>query len=90
VKGRDWYDFEWYVKHRIKVDLPHFCQRMNQSHPLQPLPQTVSDLKDLLKKRIATLNVGQAKDDVLPFITTYSDLDIWSQEYFLTLADELV
>ncbi len=90
VKGRDWYDFEWYVRHRVKVDLPHFCQRMNQSHPLQPLPQTVSDLKELLKKRIATLNVGQAKDDVLPFITMYSGLDIWSQEYFLTLADELM
>lgn len=90
VKGRDWYDLEWYVRHGIKVDLPHFCQRMQQSHPHQPLPQTVSDLRALLKERIATLRIEQAKDDVLPFITKRSELDIWSQAYFVTLADQVM
>ncbi|MEI6646761.1 MAG: nucleotidyl transferase AbiEii/AbiGii toxin family protein [bacterium] len=90
VKGRDWYDFEWYVRHRIKVDIPHFCQRMQQSHPSQPLPQTVTDLKTLLVKRISTLNIEQAREDVMPFIANRSELDIWSQEYFLALVDQMV
>jgi predicted nucleotidyltransferase component of viral defense system len=90
VKGRDWYDLEWYVRHRIKIDLPHFCQRMKQSHPHHRLPQTVSDVKILLKDRISTLNIEQAKDDVLPFIMNRSELDIWSQEYFTLLADQIV
>ncbi len=90
VKGRDWYDLEWYVRHNIRVDLDHFCQRMKQSHPQQSLPQTVADLSMLLKKRIETLNIDQVKNDVLPFIKRRSELDIWSQEYFITLADRLI
>ena len=90
VKGRDWYDLEWYVRHHIKVDIPHFCQRMHQTHPKQPLPKTLIDLKKLLKARISTLNIEQAKDDVMPFIANRSELDIWSQKYFIALADQML
>ena len=27
VKGRDWYDLEWYIKQRIPLDTNHFLQR---------------------------------------------------------------
>jgi len=90
VKGRDWYDLEWYVRHGIKVDLHHFCQRMKQSHPQEPLPQTIGDLKIQLQKKIETLKIDQVKEDVLPFIKASSELDISSREYFATLAGRLM
>lgn len=27
VKGRDWYDFEWYVRHNIPLDFTHLAER---------------------------------------------------------------
>ncbi len=30
VKGRDWYDFEWYVRNNVALDFHHFCQRAYQ------------------------------------------------------------
>lgn len=87
VKGRDWYDFEWYVRHRIKLDLKHFQQRMAQSHADVPLPQTLIEVKTLIKERIEKLDVEDAKFDVAPFIKDTSTLDIWSRGYFREVAE---
>ena len=34
VKGRDWYDFEWYVKKGVAMNLKHFIQRAKGSGDL--------------------------------------------------------
>src|SRR5699024_11584420 len=31
VKGRDWFDFEWYIKKRVPLNLAHFNERALQS-----------------------------------------------------------
>lgn len=90
VKGRDWYDFEWYVRHRTRLDLRHFQQRMIQSHPEIPIPETLDELKILIKERIGKLNVEDAKLDVAPFIKDTSSLDIWSRDYFRDVADQVM
>ena len=30
VKGRDWYDFEWYVRHNVPLDFAHLAERVRQ------------------------------------------------------------
>lgn len=30
VKGRDWYDFEWYVCHNISLNFVHLAERRKQ------------------------------------------------------------
>ena len=30
VKGRDWYDFEWYVRNGIKLNFAHLQERILQ------------------------------------------------------------
>lgn len=89
VKGRDWYDFEWYVRHRAAVDLNHFRQRMMQSHPGLAAPASLEELKVLIRERITRLNVEDAKSDVAPFITDKSTLDIWSHSYFMEVVDQM-
>lgn len=27
VKGRDWYDFEWYVRHNVPLGFAHLTER---------------------------------------------------------------
>ena len=40
-----------------------------------------------LKDRLASANINQVKNDVLPFVRNPKELDIWSNDYFVQLAD---
>ncbi len=84
VKGRDWYDFEWYVRHGIPLDFTHLHERA-----LQFNQEDISEESFLekLKERLSAADLNQVKSDVLPFIRNPKELDIWSNDYFLQLAD---
>lgn len=86
VKGRDWFDFEWYVRQGAVLSLDHFCERARQSGDLTVENLKAEEFLELLKARIASLNVDSARDDVRRFIRSPEQLDIWSQEYFMELA----
>jgi len=90
VKGRDWYDFEWYIRKGYPVNPHHFLERAHQSGELLDKKSLVLDeLQGLLVERIKTINFKQAKDDVLPFIKNNQVLELWSQEYFKDLVMQL-
>lgn len=40
-----------------------------------------------LKERLATANIDLIRQDILPFIKNPQELDIWSNDYFLQLAE---
>ncbi|MCH4017884.1 MAG: nucleotidyl transferase AbiEii/AbiGii toxin family protein [Prevotella sp.] len=84
VKGRDWYDFEWYVRHNVSLDWTYLHERIRQFNG-KDISQ--EDFKSLLEERLASTDVKKVKKDVLPFIKNPKDLDIWSNAYFLQLAD---
>ena len=90
VKGRDWFDFEWYVRQRVPLHLAHFEERARQSGDWQGGTLSRDDFMTLLREKIVQLNVEAARQDVRPFLKTAGALDIWSHEYFLTLAERLV
>ena len=87
VKGRDWYDFEWYVRKNVLLDFSHFSQRAKQSGALIEQGLTQETFKILLKEKISNTNIEMVKADVSPFIKNREEMDIWSQEYFMQLAD---
>ena len=84
VKGRDWYDFEWYVRHNVPLDFAHLAERCKQFNNEDITPE---QFKDKLKERLRTTDIKQVKDDVLPFVRNPKDLDIWSNDYFVQLAE---
>ena len=84
VKGRDWYDFEWYVRHRIPLDFNHLAERILQ---FSGKLVTKDEFMDLLRQRLTSTNINMVKADVLPFVRQPEELDIWSNEYFLQLAN---
>lgn len=84
VKGRDWYDFEWYVRHNIPIDFTHLAERVLQFNN-EVIEQNSFIAK--LKEKLASANISQVKNDVLPFVRNPKELDIWSNDYFLQLAD---
>lgn len=87
VKGRDWYDLEWYVRNNIPLGFGHFLQRAEQTHGFTKETLTPNVFKELLKKRITGTDINLVKSDVRPFIKNQSETDIWSSDYFLQLVD---
>jgi hypothetical protein len=87
VKGRDWYDFEWYVRNNIGLNFDHFYQRAYQFGSLNRDELSKENIKRLLKLVISQTNVELVKADVRPFIKNQVDLDIWSTDYFTQLVD---
>ena len=83
VKGRDWYDFEWYVRHNIPLDFTHLHERTIEFNHEDI---TKDSFLEKLNERLATADINQVKADVLPFIRNPKEMGIWSNDYFLQLA----
>ncbi len=84
VKGRDWYDFEWYLRHNVPLDFTHLTERCRQFNNEEITPEL---FKEKLKDRLSSADIKQVKNDVLPFVRNQKELDIWSNDYFVQLAD---
>lgn len=90
VKGRDWYDFEWYVRHQHPLRLSHLAQRAWEGGQLtRNDPLTRERLIELLSDRIAVVDFDQAREDVKPFVLDDTVLNIWSSSYFNDLAKQI-
>ncbi|MGB4414108.1 MAG: nucleotidyl transferase AbiEii/AbiGii toxin family protein [Paludibacter sp.] len=87
VKGRDWYDFEWYVRNNVPLNFNHFCERTYQFGSLQRGELTKEIFKQLLKEKITKTSIEMVKSDVRPFIRNQDEMDIWSTDYFLQLVN---
>ena len=87
VKGRDWYDFEWYVRHNVPLDFVHLAERCKQFNDEDI---TLEQFKEKLKERLSTADIKQVKEDVLPFVRNPKELDIWSNDYFVQLAGMVI
>lgn len=86
VKGRDWYDMEWYIKQGVSLNLDHLRERMIQSGDWSRERSFAQpDLMRLLEEKIAQVDLNQARADVQRFLPEPSRLQIWSKPYFLDL-----
>jgi hypothetical protein len=90
VKGRDWFDFEWYVRNGIKINLDHLKARAIDSGDW-PKGQTFgeNDLMSLLNNKIDVVSFDLIREDVIKFIPDARVLDIWSAKYFHDIANHL-
>lgn len=89
VKGRDFYDFRWYVEHNIPLDLECLRTRLNK----KCLPEQTMDQKklmDMLDSRFDSIDFGTAADDVRPFLNDANQLGEWNAENFKILARRIV
>jgi hypothetical protein len=90
VKGRDFFDFVWYLGKRIPCDLTHLESRMRQSgHWTQQTSLDESALHQLLIQRFQTVDFDQAQKDVRPFIQDADALKLWSPSFFTDLISQM-
>ncbi|MCX6226144.1 MAG: nucleotidyl transferase AbiEii/AbiGii toxin family protein [Bacteroidia bacterium] len=90
VKGRDWYDFVWFISRSVPLNLNHLEMRMRQSgHWTAPEPLSEISLKELVRNRIHNLNINRAKEDVSRFLPSQDNIAIWSEEFFYDIAGRI-
>ncbi len=74
----------WYVRHNVPLYFAHLAERCRQFNNNDITPEL---FKEKLKERLSKADIKQVKEDVLPFVRNPKDLDIWSNDYFVQLAD---
>lgn len=89
VKGRDWYDLEWYIKKGVPLDISHFLRRAKDTSDWKEEKITQEQVIGLLKEKISSVSFDNIKEDVARFIKDDSVLKIWSPEYFNNLLEKL-
>lgn len=91
VKGRDWYDFVWYVARGTPLNLIHLEARMRQSKNWNRATSlTRETFLDLLRNKIENLNISSAREDIQNFVRDPRSLEIWSKEFFLSLLPKII
>ena len=87
VKGRDWYDFEWYVRNGVKLDFTHLQERIREFNGIE---MNKEQFLKALQERLSAADIKMVKQDIEPFIKNHDGLEIWSNDYFVQLADRII
>jgi len=89
VKGRDWYDLEWYIRKRVPLHLHHFLLRAQDTGSWISTTISENQLIQLLKEKIDTVSFDRIREDIVRFIPDEKVLDIWSPQYFKDLVNKI-
>jgi len=89
LKGRDWYDFEWYIKKGIPLDVGHFLSRAKDTRDWAAEFISGEEILVLLNHKIESLSFTNIKEDVIRFIKDENVLSIWSAKYFKDLVEKM-
>lgn len=90
IKGRDLYDYIFYLSKAVTVNQRHLRARLIDSGYISENQEcTLEEIKTMLKNRFDSIDFLQARKDVEPFIRDTSILDIWSSEFFKQITEGL-
>ena len=89
VKGRDWFDFSWYVRKGIKINLDHFNSRAMQTNPEIKQPFSKESFLEAVRETIRNTNITSAKEEVLPFLKDSNAIIDWSQDFFMIQCEHI-
>lgn len=93
VKGRDWYDFNWYIKKHVPPNLRHLESALDQWGPWKNQGKKVDSkwLKNELITKTDTIDWKAAAEDVKAFIRPVEQhsLNLWTEKYFKYKINQL-
>ena len=90
IKGRDLYDYIFYLSKAVTVNQKHLRARLIDSGYISETQEcTLEEIKTMLKNRFDSIDFLQARKDVEPFIRDTSVLDIWSSDFFKQITEGL-
>lgn len=89
-KGRDLWDFLWFLERNIPVNVIYLKEKMVQTGDFQKNKQLNEQIiKNLLEDKFNEINFEHSKADIKPFISDIKVLESWNAEYFNTFLEKL-
>ncbi len=90
IKGRDLYDYVFYLQKKATFNLKHLQARLIQTGFIEKNKViTLDDVKKFLNDKFDCIDYENAKKDVIPFIKDPSVLNIWSANFFKAITENL-
>ncbi len=86
VKGRDFFDYLWYLAGGVPLKIAHLEARMRQSGHWGETTLGEARLRELLEERFASVDFALAKADAAPFARDSRALDLWSADFFISVT----
>ena len=83
IKGRDLYDYVFYLSRGSAVNQKHLQARLLQSGFIsEDVECTLPELRHMLYERFDAIDFRRAKQDVEPFIRDTASLNMWNADFF--------
>jgi predicted nucleotidyltransferase component of viral defense system len=90
VKGRDWYDFVWFVSNHPRLHLSHLEKRMAQTGDWkESRSMTPDDFSGLISRTIDSVDLDAARTEVEPFLANPDALAVWSKDFFHAISRKI-
>lgn len=90
IKGRDLYDYVFYLSRGSSVNQKHLRERLWQSGFItKDVECTLPEIQHMLYERFDSIDFRQARQDVEPFIRDASSLNVWNMDFFKQITKEL-
>lgn len=95
LKGRDWFDFSWYISRRVEPNLILLQNALIQKGPWANNPSLEIDitwLKEALSNAVTRIDWANAANDVRRFLrpADLKSVDLWAERFFLDKIDKMI
>ena len=91
VKGRDLYDYQWYIMRDTPVNMPFLESNLRQQGFIaNDVAFDERMLKDMLKAKFSSLDYDKARDDLQSFVSAEDaeQAKMWNADFFCTITDD--
>lgn len=90
VKGRDFYDYVFFLAMDVPVNIKHLKDRLVQSKYIDySFDLNQLSLIKLLNNKFKMVDYNEAKRDVIPFIKNIKEIELWSSEFFIDITRDI-
>lgn len=90
VKGRDLYDYIFFLASDTKVNIELLKNKLIQSNLINENDEfDINELKKILINKFEKIDYTKAVEDVKPFIKNIDNLNLWSKEFFIEITNKL-
>ena len=91
VKGRDYYDFLFYVQKRIKPNLIYLRNKLIETGKINALDHfDLNVLKSMLIEQFEKVDFNQVKQDAMRFVFKNEDLSYYTKDLFIQMVEKII
>lgn len=91
VKGRDLYDYVFYLSRKTPVNLKHLKARLVQTNFINVENDlSINQVKGFLIDKFKGIDFDEAKKDVESFVNDDSKLKLWSKDFMIHITEQLI